>query len=157
MAGGYLFKMFGLPAAAIAIWHSAKPENRARIGGIMISAALTSFLTGITEPIEFAFLFVAPLLYAVHALLAGVAYYLCIELGVKHGMTFSHGFIDYVLLFPRSSQGLWILVIGPVWGLVYYGAFRWLIARFNLKTPGREAEDKAETAAVAAATAGDEF
>ncbi|MEO8578535.1 MAG: PTS transporter subunit EIIC, partial [Gemmatimonadales bacterium] len=94
LAGGYLFKMWGLPAAAIAIWRTAKPENRARIGGIMISAALTSFLTGITEPIEFAFLFVAPLLYGIHALLAGAAYFICIELGIKHGTTFSHGLID---------------------------------------------------------------
>jgi glucose PTS system EIICB or EIICBA component len=154
MAGGYLFKMFGLPAAAIAIWHSARPENRARIGGIMVSAALTSFLTGITEPIEFAFLFVAPLLYVVHALLAGVAYFVCIELGVKHGMTFSHGFIDYVLLFPRSTNGLWLFVLGPVWGLVYYGAFRWLIGKFDLKTPGREEE---EAEATGAAAAGDEL
>jgi glucose PTS system EIICB or EIICBA component len=155
LAGGYLFKMFGLPAAAIAIWHTARPENRARIGGIMVSAALTSFLTGITEPIEFAFLFVAPLLYAVHALLAGVAYFVCIELGVKHGMTFSHGFIDYVLLFSRSTHGLWIFVLGPVWALVYYGAFRWLIARFDLKTPGREVEEEAESSAAVAA--GDDF
>jgi PTS system glucose-specific IIC component len=155
MAGGYLFKMFGLPAAAIAIWHSARPENRARIGGIMVSAALTSFLTGITEPIEFAFLFVAPLLYVVHALLAGVAYFTCITLGVKHGMTFSHGFIDYVLLFPKSTNGIWLFVIGPVWALVYYGAFRWLIAKFDLKTPGREVEDAAETGTPVAA--GDDF
>ena len=75
MTGGYLFKMWGLPAAAIAMWRAARPENRAKVGGIMISAALTSFLTGITEPIEFAFLFVAPVLYAIHALLAGVAYF----------------------------------------------------------------------------------
>ena len=155
MAGGYLFKMWGLPAAALAIWHSAAPENRARIGGIMVSAALTSFLTGITEPIEFAFMFVAPLLYVIHAVLAGVAYFLCIELGIKHGMTFSHGFIDYVLLFPKSANALWLLVLGPVWALVYYGTFRWLITRFNLKTPGREAEEAAE--AGAADTDGDDF
>jgi len=141
MTGGYLFKMWGLPAAAIAIWRSARPENRARIGGIMISAALTSFLTGITEPIEFAFMFVAPVLYLLHAVLAGVAYFLCVELGIKHGMTFSHGFIDYVLLFPKSKNALWLLVIGPIWALLYYGAFRWLIVKFNLKTPGREAEE----------------
>ncbi len=110
MAGGYLFKMWGLPAAAIAIWHSARPENRAKVGGIMISAALTSFLTGITEPIEFSFLFVAPLLYALHAVLAAVAYFVCIELGIKHGMTFSHGFIDFVVLFNRSTHGLWFFV-----------------------------------------------
>jgi len=153
MAGGYLFKMWGLPGAAIAIWRSARPENRARIGGIMISAALTSFLTGITEPIEFAFMFVAPLLYVLHAVLAGIAYFLCILLGIKHGMTFSHGFIDYVLLFPKSTHAGWLLVIGPVWALLYYGAFRWVIVKFNLKTPGREAKEIA--AGSAATVAGD--
>jgi len=155
MAGGYLFKMWGLPAAAVAIWRSARPENRARIGGIMISAALTSFLTGITEPIEFAFMFVAPVLYLIHAVLAGIAYFLCIELGIKHGMTFSHGFIDYVLLFPKSTNALWLLVIGPIWALLYYGAFRWLIVKFNLKTPGREAEEVAKASVIS--VAGDEF
>ena len=146
MAGGYLFKMWGLPAAAIAIWHSARPENRAKVGGIMISAALTSFLTGITEPIEFSFLFVAPLLYALHALLAGVAYFTCIELGIKHGMTFSHGLIDFVVLFNRSTHGLWFLVLGPLWALMYYGLFRYVIRRFDLKTPGREVETDADAA-----------
>ena len=141
LAGGYLFKMWGLPAAALAIWRAAKPENRARIGGIMISAALTSFLTGITEPIEFAFLFVAPLLYALHALLAGAAYWICIELGIKHGTTFSHGLIDYIVLFPHSTRGLWYLWLGPLWALMYYTLFYTLITRLNLKTPGREDED----------------
>src|ERR671918_425963 len=141
LAGGYLFKMWGLPAAALAIWRTARPENRAKVGGIMISAALTSFLTGITEPIEFAFLFVAPLLYAVHALLAAVAYFTCIELGIRHSTTFSHGLIDYILLFPNSSRALWYLVLGPLWALMYYALFRTLIVRMNLKTPGREIED----------------
>jgi glucose PTS system EIICB or EIICBA component len=140
LAGGYLFKMWGLPAAAIAIWHSARPENRKKVGGIMISAALTSFLTGITEPIEFSFLFVAPLLYGFHAVLAGVAYFTCIALGIKHGTTFSHGFIDFVLLFNRSTHGLWFLWLGPLWALMYYGMFRWLIQRLDLKTPGREVD-----------------
>ena len=106
MTGGYLFKMWGLPAAAFAMWHAARPENRAKVGGIMVSAALTAFLTGITEPIEFAFLFVAPLLYAIHALLAGAAYFVCIALHIKHGFTFSHGLIDYVVLFPKSHSAL---------------------------------------------------
>jgi PTS system glucose-specific IIC component len=141
MAGGYLFKMWGLPAAAIAMWHSARPENRARIGGIMVSAALTSFLTGITEPIEFTFLFVAPLLYTIHAVLAGAAYFGCIALGIKHGTTFSHGLIDYVVLFPRSTHGLWLLVVGPLWAAMYYAVFRWAIRAFDLKTPGREADE----------------
>ncbi|RUQ41742.1 MAG: PTS glucose transporter subunit IIBC [Candidatus Competibacteraceae bacterium] len=149
MAGGYLFKMWGLPAAAIAIWQCARPENRAKIGGIMISAALTAWLTGITEPIEFAFMFVAPVLYLIHALLAGVAYFLCIELGVKHGMTFSHGAIDYVVLYAKSTQGWWLLVMGPLWALLYYTIFRTVIVKFDLKTPGREIEEEVMTSAAA--------
>jgi len=141
MAGGYLFKMWGLPAAAIAIWHCAKPENRVKIGGIMLSAAFTSFLTGITEPIEFSFMFVAPLLYLIHAVLAAAAYFVCIELVIKHGMTFSHGLIDYIVLFPQSSRGLWFLLLGPLWALLYYAVFRLAILKFDLKTPGREAAE----------------
>ncbi len=140
LAGGYLFKMWGLPAAAIAIWHSARPENRAKVGGIMISAALTSFLTGITEPIEFAFMFVAPLLYAVHAILCAIAYCLCIMLGIKHGTTFSHGLFDFVILFPKSTNALWFFAIGPAWALMYYTFFSFMIKKFNFKTPGREVE-----------------
>jgi PTS system glucose-specific IIC component len=155
MTGGYLFKMWGLPAAAIAMWHAARPENRAKVGGIMISAALTAFLTGITEPIEFAFLFVAPVLYGIHALLAGAAYFLCIVLHIKHGFTFSHGLIDYVVLFPKSHNALWLLVLGPIWALVYYGIFTFAIRYFNLLTPGREKED--ESTAAARSATGDEF
>jgi PTS system glucose-specific IIC component len=154
MAGGYLFKMWGLPAAAIAIWRTARPENRTKVGAFMISAALTSFLTGITEPIEFSFLFVAPVLYAIHGLLAAVAYFVCIELGIKHGMTFSHGMIDFIVLFNRSTNALWFLAIGPLWALMYYGLFRTVIQRFDLKTPGREPEDEGETAPAAPAVAG---
>ena len=149
LAGGYLFKMWGLPAAALAIWRTARPENRAKVGGIMISAALTSFLTGITEPIEFSFLFVAPLLYGIHALLAGVAYFTAIELGIRHSTTFSHGLIDYIVLFPNSSRALWFLVLGPLWALLYFALFRTLIVRMNLKTPGREVEDITGTSAAA--------
>src|SRR5512132_2007472 len=155
MTGGYLFKMWGLPAAAVAIWRSARPENRARIGGIMISAALTSFVTGITEPIEFAFMFVAPVLYLIHAVFAGIAYFLCVELGIKHGMTFSHGLIDFVLLFPKSTHALWQLVVGPMWALLYYVTCRWMIIKFNLTTPGREAKEVAKASAIA--VTGDEF
>jgi len=146
LAGGYLFKMWGLPAAALAIWRTARPENRAKVGGIMVSAALTSFLTGITEPIEFSFLFVAPLLYAIHALLAGLAYFTAIELGIRHSTTFSHGLIDFIVLYPHASRGRWLLVLGPIWALMYYALFRALIVRWNLKTPGREVEDAAVTA-----------
>jgi len=155
MSGGYLFKMFGLPAAAIAMWRAARPEQRTKVGGIMISAALTAFLTGITEPIEFAFLFVAPVLYVIHAVLAGAAYFLCVALGIKHGFTFSHGLIDYVVLFPKSHNALWLLVIGPIWASVYYGVFTFAIRRFNLLTPGREVED--ESVKATRAVSGDQF
>ena len=113
----------------------------------MLSAALTAFVTGITEPIEFSFLFLAPALYAVHALLAGAAYFTCIALGIKHGFTFSHGLIDYVVLFPKSHHALWLFVIGPIWGLMYYGIFSFAIRKFNLATPGREVEDESTRAA----------
>lgn len=142
MAGGYLFKMFGLPAAAIAIWRTARPENRVKVGSIMLSAALTSFLTGITEPIEFTFLFLAPILYFIHAVLCSGAYLLMILLGIKHGMTFSHGFIDYVVLFSKSTNGLWIWVVGAAWALLYYSIFHYAIVKFNLLTPGRELEEE---------------
>src|SRR5688500_746577 len=162
LAGGYLFKMWGLPAAALAIWRTARPENRAKVGGIMISAALTSFLTGITEPIEFAFLFVAPLLYVIHALLAGLAYFVAIELGIHHSTTFSHGMIDYVVLYPKSQRGWWLLWLGALWAMMYFTIFRTLILRRNLRTPGRELEDAAAIpgdatagAAYSAAAAGD--
>ncbi|MBA2685039.1 MAG: PTS glucose transporter subunit IIBC [Gemmatimonadaceae bacterium] len=154
LAGGYLFKMWGLPAAALAIWRTAKPENRARIGGIMISAALTSFLTGITEPIEFAFLFVAPVLYGIHALLAGAAYWVAIELGIHHSTTFSHGLIDYIVLFPHSTRGLWLVPLGLAWATIYYLIFRTLILAFDLKTPGRESDEAVQGAADRAAGAG---
>lgn len=156
LAGGYLFKMWGLPAAAIAIWKTARPENRARIGGIMLSAALTSFLTGITEPIEFAFLFVAPLLYAIHALLAGLAYFVAIELGIHHGTTFSHGLIDFVVLYPHSQRGWYLLWLGPLWALMYFAIFRTMILARDLKTPGRELEDLTLADASANAAAGED-
>ena len=148
LAGGYMFKMFGLPAAAIAIWHSAKPENRAKVGGMMVSAALTSFLTGITEPIEFSFMFVAPALYAIHAVLAGTAYVLTNMLDMVHGTSFSHGLIDFIVL-SANSQKLWLFpILGIGYGLAYYIIFRVAIAKWDLKTPGREdevVEDSAES------------
>ncbi|MGF1757305.1 PTS glucose transporter subunit IIBC [Photobacterium sagamiensis] len=147
LAGGYMFKMYGLPAAAIAIWHSAKPENRAKVGGIMISAALTSFLTGITEPIEFSFLFVAPVLYGIHALLAGSAFVMTNMLGMVHGTSFSHGFIDFVVLSANAQKIALFPLMGLIYAAIYYGVFRAVIAKFDLKTPGREEEE--EEAAVA--------
>ena len=140
LAGGYLFKMWGLPAAALAMWHTARPENKKKTAGIMISAALTSFLTGITEPIEFAFLFIAPILYLVHALFSGLAFLLCILVGIKHGTTFSHGLIDFLVLFPKSTSAIWLWVLGPIWAAGYYSTFRFAIHFFNILTPGREKE-----------------
>nr|MDT0250036.1 PTS glucose transporter subunit IIBC [Endozoicomonas sp.] len=142
LAGGYLFKMFGLPAAAIAIWHCAKPENRARTGGIMLSAALTSVLTGITEPIEFSFLFVAPILYGIHALLAGMAFAITNYLDVKMAMSFSNGLIDYVLYFGIATKPLWIIMLGALYAVLYYVIFRVMITAMDMKTPGREDESE---------------
>ena len=138
LSGGFIFKMWGLPAAAIAIWHSAKPENRVRIGGLMISAALTSFLTGITEPIEFAFMFVAPLLYIVHAILVGCAFATMNILGVHMGFTFSQGFIDFTAFFAQGTRPQLVFIVGPIFALIYYTIFRIIISKFDLKTPGRE-------------------
>ena len=142
LAGGYMFKMFGLPAAAIAIAHSAKPENRAKVMGIMASAALTSFLTGITEPIEFAFLFVAPVLYGIHALLAGSAFVVTNLLGMIHGTSFSHGLIDFLVLSANASNLLVFIAVGLVYAVIYYTLFRVVIKTLNLKTPGREDEEQ---------------
>lgn len=146
LAGGYMFKMFGLPAAAIAIAHSAKPENRAKVMGIMVSAALTSFLTGITEPIEFAFMFVAPVLYVIHALLAGSAYVLTNMLGMVHGTSFSHGLIDFLVLSAHSQKFMYFIILGLVYAALYYTIFRVLIKALDLKTPGREDEEQVEVA-----------
>lgn len=146
LSGGFLFKMYGLPAAAIAIWHSAKPENRAKVGGIMISAALTAFLTGITEPIEFSFIFVAPILYVIHIILAGLAFPICILLDMRDGTSFSHGLIDFVVL-SGNSHNLWLFpVVGLCYALIYYTIFRVLIVKLNLKTPGREESDSEKVA-----------
>ncbi|WP_127716159.1 PTS glucose transporter subunit IIBC [Halobacteriovorax sp. HLS] len=143
LGGGFLFKMFGLPAAAIAIWHSAKKENKAAVGSIMISAAFTSFLTGITEPIEFAFLFVAPVLYGIHAVFAGLCFTVMNMFGAKLGFTFSHGLIDYVLYYSLDTKPWLVLIAGPITAILYYGSFRFVITKFNLLTPGRE-EDLGE-------------
>ena len=141
LAGAFLFKMFGLPAAAIAIWQCAKPENKVAVGGIMVSAALTSFLTGITEPIEFSFLFLAPALYLIHALLAASTQFIANTLDMHMGFTFSQGGIDFVAFnaLGKFSQKWWlVLVLGPIYSVIYYSVFRAAIQWFDLKTPGRE-------------------
>ena len=138
LGGGFLFKMFGLSGAALAIWRTAKPENRARIGSIMLAGALTAFLTGITEPLEFSFLFVAPLLYGVHAVLAGLSFPIMYLLGGRLGYTFSHGAIDFGLFYANGSKPWLVLIVGPAYFLLYFLVFTGLIKAFNLKTPGRE-------------------
>ncbi|MCA0971818.1 glucose-specific PTS transporter subunit IIBC [Halobacillus litoralis] len=146
MVGKFPFMMFGLPAAALAIYHTAKPERKKVVGGIMASAALTSFLTGITEPIEFSFLFVAPVLFGIHAVFAGFSFMIMEILGVKIGQTFSGGLIDFILfgVLPNRTDWWWVIIVGLIFSVVYYFGFRWAILKFNLATPGREdaAEDE---------------
>ncbi|MGM0847301.1 MAG: glucose-specific PTS transporter subunit IIBC [Bacillota bacterium] len=148
MTGKYPFMMFGLPAAALAIYHEARPERKKIVAGIMGSAALTSFLTGITEPLEFSFLFVAPVLFGIHAIFAGLSFMTMHLLDVKIGMTFSGGLIDYILFGVINPQTNWWLVIpvGLVFAVIYYFGFRFAIRKFNLATPGREqdVEDEEE-------------
>ena len=146
MTGKFPFMMFGLPAAALAMYHEAKPEKKKLVGGIMASAALTSFLTGITEPIEFTFLFVAPALFAIHAVFAGLSFMVMQMLGVKIGMTFSGGVLDFLLygVIGGARTRWWLVIpVGLVFAVIYYFGFRFAIRTWNLKTPGREDEDVA--------------
>jgi PTS system N-acetylglucosamine-specific IIC component len=146
MSGFFPVMMFGLPAACLAMYHEARPERRKAVGGMLFSLAFTSFLTGVTEPIEFTFMFVAPLLYAIHALLTGAALALMNALDIKLGFGFSAGLFDYVLNFRLATRPWLLLPIGAVYALLYYGLFRFFIRRFDLTTPGREKGDVAETA-----------
>lgn len=138
MTGFFPIMMFGLPAAALAMYVTAKPENKKAVGGIMLSAALTSFLTGITEPIEFAFMFVAPVLYVLHAFLTAVSAYITVALGMRSGFGFSAGLIDYLINFKIATNPIGLLVVGLVFGVIYYFVFVWLIKAQNIPTPGRE-------------------
>jgi PTS system N-acetylglucosamine-specific IIC component len=140
MTGFFPIMMFALPAAAIAIWHEARPEQRKIVGGIMLSTALTAFLTGITEPLEFSFLFVAWPLYIVHAFLTGSSLALTNALGIHDGFSFSAGAIDYLLNFGQATKPLLIIPIGLAYAVVYYLLFRFVIRKWNLRTPGREEE-----------------
>ena len=140
MTGFFPIMMFALPAAALAIWHEARPEHKKAVGGIMLSAALTSFLTGVTEPLEFAFMFVAWPLYVIHAVLTGTSLALVNALGIKDGFGFSAGFFDYALNFNIATHPLWLVPIGVGYAAVYYFLFRLVIRKWNLKTPGREDE-----------------
>lgn len=139
--GFFPIMMFALPAAALAITHCAKPHRRKEVGGLMLSVALTSFVTGITEPIEYSFLFVAPLLFAVHALLTGVSMTVSWALGVHDGFSFSAGLIDYVINWGLATKPWLIVPIGLCFAAVYYAIFRFAITKFNIPTPGREAEE----------------
>jgi len=140
MAGFFPVMMFGLPAACLAMYHAARPERRKAVAGLLGSIALTSLLTGVTEPIEFTFIFLAPALYAVHALLTGVAFVIMNALHVRLGFGFSAGLFDYVLNFNKATRPLLLLPVGLAYFGLYYGLFRFVISWLNLKTPGREDE-----------------
>ena len=146
MTGKFPLMIFGLPGAAFAMYHCAKPENRKAVGGLLLSAALTSMLTGITEPLEFTFLFVAPAMYMVHCVLAGASYMIMHILNVGVGLTFSGGLIDLTLFGimqgNEKTSWLWIPVVGVVYFVVYYFVFSFMIRKFNYMTPGRD--DNAE-------------
>ena len=142
MSGFFPVMMFGLPAACLAMWRSALPERRAAVGGMLASLALTSFLTGVTEPIEFSFMFLAPALFALHAVLTGLSMVLMDALGVRLGFSFSAGLFDYVINFGKATRPWLLLPVGLAYFGVYYAVFRFAIVRFDLKTPGREPLDE---------------
>lgn len=145
LAGFFPIMMFGLPAACLAMYFAAKKEKRAAVGGMFLSIGLTAFVTGVTEPIEFTFMFLSPVLYAVHAVLTGISLYVTEALGVLHGFGFSAGLIDYLLNFGIATKPALILVLGLVFGAIYFVVFYFLIKALDLKTPGRE-DDEDEAA-----------
>ncbi|MEN5075958.1 PTS transporter subunit EIIC [Isoptericola cucumis] len=147
MTGFFPIMMFALPAAALAMIHTAKPQNRKVIGGVLGSAALVAFVTGVTEPLEYAFVYVAYPLYAIHAVLTGSSMALVNAIGIRDGFGFSAGAIDYLLNFRIAEMPLLLILIGLGYAIIYYFLFRFVITRWNLKTPGRE-DDPEETAAV---------
>jgi len=156
MSGFFPVMMFGLPAACLAMYRSARPERRKAVGGMLGSLALTAFLTGVTEPIEFTFMFLAPVLYVIHAVLTGLAMVIMSLLGSHLGFTFSAGLFDYVINYGQATRPWMLAPVGLVYGLVYYGLFRFFIVRFDLKTPGREplAEGLAEATGAEVSPAG---
>jgi PTS system N-acetylglucosamine-specific IIC component len=153
MTGFFPIFMFALPAAALAIWRHARPEKKKLIGGIMLSTALTAFLTGITEPLEFSFMFVAWPLYLIHAVLTGTSMALVNALDIHTGFSFSAGLIDYVLNFNISQNSIWLIPIGLGYAVIYYVVFSFVIKKWNLKTPGREDDDVSAESADAATKA----
>ena len=141
MSGFFPIMMFGLPGAAFAMYFAAPKERRPLVGGMLVSVAVTAFLTGVTEPLEFLFMFLAPLLYLVHAILTGISLYVATALGIHAGFSFSAGAIDYALMYnlPAASKNVWmLLVMGVVFFVIYFVLFSVIIRMFNLKTPGRE-------------------
>lgn len=141
MGGFFPIMMFALPAAAFAMYRMAKPENRAQVGGALFSVGLTAFLTGITEPIEFMFMFLAPVLYVLHSLLSGIALAVTSAMGIKHGFTFSAGAIDYFLNMKFATNGWLIIPIGLIFAVIYYFIFVAIIKKLDLPTPGRVSEE----------------
>ncbi|MEU8764427.1 PTS transporter subunit EIIC [Streptomyces sp. NPDC048659] len=146
MTGGFPIYMFALPAAALAIAHTARPENRTMVRGMMLSCAVTAFVTGVTEPIEFSFMFVAPVLYIIHALLFGVSMAVCYALGIRDGFGFSSGAIDYIVNYGIATKPWMLIPIGLAFAALYYVIFRFAIVKFDLPTPGRERDPEAEAA-----------
>jgi PTS system N-acetylglucosamine-specific IIC component len=140
MTGFFPIMLFGLPAAALAMYTTARAQNRKVVGGILFSAALTSIITGITEPIEFSFMFVAPVLYALHAVLTGISAFVTISLGIRDGFTFSAGLIDYLINFNIAKQPILLLGVGVVFAVIYYFSFVFVIRALDVPTPGREPE-----------------
>lgn len=143
MTGFFPVMMFGLPAAALAMYHTAKDNKKKVVAGLLMAASLSAFFTGVTEPLEFAFMFLAPGLYLVHAILTGISVAICAALPVRAGFNFSAGFVDWFLSFkaPFAENPIWLLGIGLIVGLIYYVVFRFAITKFNLKTPGREEDE----------------
>jgi N-acetylglucosamine PTS system EIICBA or EIICB component len=149
MSGFFPVMMFGLPGACLAMYHAARPERRRAVAGLLLSLGLTSFLTGVTEPVEFTFMFLAPVLYALHAIATGLAMVVMNLFGVRLGFSFSAGLFDYVLNFSHAQRPLLLLPIGAGYFVLYYAVFRTAIVRLNLPTPGREIEESAELPAQA--------
>lgn len=144
MTGFYPIMMFALPAVCLAMVHEAKDSQRKVAAGILLGSALASMITGITEPIEFSFMFLAPILYGVHALLTGTSMALCTILGIHHGFGFSAGLIDYLLFFGKATKPLELIPIGIIYAVIYYFLFRVIIRKLDLHTPGREPEEDEE-------------
>ncbi|AXK34332.1 PTS sugar transporter subunit IIA [Streptomyces armeniacus] len=142
MTGFFPIMMFALPAACLAMYHCARPERRKVVGGMMFSIALTAFVTGVTEPIEFTFMFIAPVLYAIHAVLTGVSMALTWALGMKDGFGFSAGAIDFLLNLGIATKPWLLVVVGLCFAALYYVVFRFAITKFNLPTPGRETDEE---------------